>query len=159
MRDSQTGVTLIELIVSMVIIAISLTGVLLVFTTTVRHSGDPMQLHQAVAIGEAYLEEILLREYLDPDTGTVCPASEAGRSLYDNVCDYDGLNDNGARDQTGAAIPGLGSYRIQVNVDQAATLSGTSATLGGSGSVLRVDVTVNPPVGSGFSISGYKTNS
>ena len=55
---------------------------------------------------EAYLEEILLRDYLDPDTSSVCPAPEATRDLYDNVCDYALLDDAGARSQDGTPVAG-----------------------------------------------------
>ena len=157
---SQAGLTLIELIIAMTVIAISVSGIVQIFAGIVRYSGDPMQRQQANAISEAYLEEIMLQQYLDPDLATVCPPNEGARDLYDNVCDYDGLNDNGARDQTGAVIPGLASYQVQVNVDQTtATLVGVSATLNNSNDVLRIDVTVTPPLGDSFVVSAYRTNS
>lgn len=61
--QQQTGVTLIELILSMLIISIALLGVLSVINLTVSHSADPVVQHQAVAIAESYLEEILLQGY------------------------------------------------------------------------------------------------
>jgi len=59
----QSGVTLIELIISMVIISISLTGIFSVMNLTVSHSADPVIYHQAISIAEACLEEILLEPY------------------------------------------------------------------------------------------------
>ena len=47
--------------------------------------------HQAVAIAESYLEEVLLHAYSDPD-GT---SGESLRRLFDDVDDYDGLTDAG----------------------------------------------------------------
>jgi len=84
-HNKEAGVTLIELIISMVIISIALTGILTVMNLTVSHSADPVIQHQAVAIAESYLEEILLQSYADPDAAD----GEASRSLFDDVDDYD----------------------------------------------------------------------
>ena len=43
-------------------------------------------------------------------------APPASRASFDNVCDYAGLNDNGARDARGQAIAALANYRVQVAV-------------------------------------------
>ena len=148
------GLTLIELVISIAVLGIALGGALLAIDQTTLRSADPMLQHQASAVAEAYLEEILLKSFLDPDVGTVCPAAEASRGLYDNVCDYAGLDDSGARDQTGAVVTGLESYRVRVTVDTAATLN----TLTGSGDVLRVDVRVNHGSRVDLTVSGYQAN-
>lgn len=150
----RRGFTLIELVISIVVIGIALSGTLLVIDTVTAHSADPMVQQQALAIAEAHLEEISLRAYLDPDDGTLCPTPEASRDLYDNVCDYDGLDDTGPRDQDGNAVAGLDAYRVRVSIDPAATLG----SLSGSGDVLRVDVRVTHPAGTDVTLSGYRTN-
>lgn len=165
-RRQQQGTTLVELVISIVIIAVALVGVLSVMSQTTRHSADPMVQQQAVAAAQSYLEEILLKDFRDPslapdpDAGQVCPGAEASRALYDNVCDYDGLDDNGARDQLGNAIAGLDGYRVRVGVvcDQALhTLAGNAnceAT-----NVLRVNVRVTHAglAGLDITVSGYRT--
>jgi MSHA pilin protein MshD len=145
--------SLIELVVAIVVVSICLTGAFALVDTTTRRSADPMLERQATAIGEAYLEEALQKAYLDPDDGKVCPAAEAQRALFDNVCDYQGVVDAGARDQTGALVPGLEAYRVAVGVDTKATLG----TLAGSGAVLRIDVTVTDPLGRTVLLSAYRT--
>ena len=151
---TQGGLTLIELVISIAVLGIALGGALLAVDHTTVRSADPLLQHQASAVAEAYLEEILLKSFLDPDVGTVCPASEANRGLYDNVCDYAGLDDSGARDQEGAAVTGLSSYRVRVTVDTAATLN----TLTGSADVLRVDVRVNHGSRVDLTLSGYQAS-
>jgi MSHA pilin protein MshD len=94
-------------VVAIVVISISLTGTMLIVETTTRRSVDPMLERQSISIAESYLEEILQKAYLDPDDGTLCPAPEASRNLFDNICDYSGLTETGARDQNGVAIAGL----------------------------------------------------
>ena len=154
----QRGATLIELVITIVIISISVAAVLATLSNMTGHSADPMIEAQATAIAESYLEEIMLKPYLDPTTGTVCPAPTGGRSSYDNICDYNGLVDNGAKDQTGAAPANLdlSAYKVSVTVNRAATLD----NLSGSGAVLRVDVNVIYGDGSlvNITLSGYRTN-
>ncbi len=157
LRDAG-GVTLIELVIAISIVAVTVTGTLLSINRTVRSSADPMVVRQALSIGEAYLEEILLRGYYDPDLGAaggVCPAVEASRDLYDNICDYDGLSDAGARDQDNNAIAGLASYQVDVAVE---TATATLGALVGDPAVLRVDVTVASGAEANFTLSGYRAN-
>ncbi len=146
--------SLIELVVAIVVVAICMTGAFALVDTTTRRSADPMLERQATSIAEAYLEEILQQAYLDPDDGTVCPAAEAQRGLFDNVCDYRDLTEVGARDQTGALVPGLENYRVAVAIDSKATLG----ALAGSIVVLRIDVTVSDPLGRPVRLSAYRTN-
>lgn len=110
--DCQRGLTLIELIVSMVIISVALGGVLLVMNYTTSRSADPMVQHQAVAIAEAYMEEIILQPYTNPTGGY----TGGDRRFFDDVADYDGLSETGASDHNGAAIVGLENYTVNVTV-------------------------------------------
>lgn len=141
-RKRQAGISLIELVISIVIIAVAVTGVLLVMNKTTQHSADPMIQHQAVAIAEAYLEEILSKSYTaQPGTGS--------RANYDDVDDYSTLSDAGARDQFGVAIAGLGSYNVTVAV--------TNEVLSGQTSK-RVDVRVVTGTLVDITLSGYRTD-
>ena len=152
---SQAGVTLIELVISTLIVAVALTGVLAALFSALRSSTNPMLEEQAAAVGRAYLEEITLRAYYDPQSGSGAgpfPAKEASRELYDNVCDYDGLDDMGARDQNGSAIPALSAYRVTVSVDVAAHLN----DLVGPADELRIDVRVRNAALVDLTVSGYR---
>jgi len=150
---NQSGVTLVELIVAMIVISIAVGGVLLVMNYTTQHSADPVLRHQAIAIAEAYMEEITLKSYRDPDDNNVCPSAEASRDLYDNVCDYNGLSDSGARDQTGTAIAALASYNVAVAVSSTNYGPGGSQVAG-----LQVDVTVIDPAGESLILTGYRAS-
>ena len=124
----QRGATLIELVVSTVIISITVTAVMMVIVQVGRSSADPMLRVQAAAIAEAYMDEILSRHLDDPDGGEL-GGPEAGetRATFDDIADYHGLNDSaGAVDQTGAVIPGLEGYNVTVSVTTA-TVNGLAA--------------------------------
>lgn len=145
-----------ELVVTVVVIGIALLGSLQALRATLAGSADPMLLHQATAVAEGYLEEILLKAFYDPDLGAgggVCPVPEASRPLYDNVCDYQGLDDAGPRDQTGAPMAGLGAYRVRASVASAASLG----ALTGADRVVRVDVRVTHVSAVDVTLSGYRT--
>jgi MSHA pilin protein MshD len=122
---------------SIVIIAIAAGAVLGLLSQTSGHSADAMIIAQAVSIGEAYAEEIGLQSFDDPDGSD----GEALRADFDDIDDYDGLVDAGARDQFGNNLPGLADYTVSVNVQSSSALTGVA-----SGDVRRIDVrVVNAP--------------
>lgn len=143
LKDAQVGVTLVELVLSIVIISISLVGIFSVINMTTGHSGDPIVTHQALAIAESYMDEILLQDY----SGTAA----ASRANYNNVDNYNGLVDNGARDQAGNAIVGLSQYTVRVTVNPPAVIVGGV-------SAKKIVVTVSGPGISGLSLTGYRAS-
>lgn len=150
--SNQAGVTLIELIIAMIVISIALGGVLLVMNYTTMHSADPVLRHQAIAIAEAYMEEITLKSYHDPDDSLgpplpdPCPDNESTRDLYDNVCDYNGHSDANAIGQIGSAVSG---YAVAVSVQP--------EDFAFTGNGLKITVTVTDPAGESLSLVGYRT--
>jgi MSHA pilin protein MshD len=92
----------------------------------------------------------------------VCPAAEAARADYDNVCDYNGLNNNaGAVDQLGGAVSGLEGYNVAVIVSAAAGVAlGSVGNADGTVRVLRVEVVVTHDTFASVSIplTGYRVN-
>ncbi len=125
-RRRMCGATLAELVVSVVVLSVSITGILMVIAQTVRYSADPMRLTQANAIAQAYMEEILSRAPTDPAGGDI-GGPEAGeqRATYDDVNDYDGLADQGVIDQNGQPVAGLSAWRVNVSV-RPGTLEGVN---------------------------------
>ncbi|HSX70548.1 MAG TPA: prepilin-type N-terminal cleavage/methylation domain-containing protein [Pseudomonas sp.] len=145
----QTGMTLVELVITIVIVGIAAAALYSAMAAIGGRSADPMLRQQSLAIAEAYLEEILLQPFLDP-SNAVCPAPPAGRANFDNVCDYNGLNDNGARDARGQAIAALANYRVQVAVTPQAW-AGLAAS-----DALLVQVSVTDPAGQLLRLDGYR---
>jgi MSHA pilin protein MshD len=143
----QEGVTLIELILSMVIISIALVGMFSVINLTVGHSADPVVNFQAIAIAESYMDEILLQSYNDPN-GT---STGETRASFDDVSDYNGLNDVGVHNQQGALISNLSRYTVAVVVSAPVALTGGV-------SAKEVTITVSGQGLPGLSLVGYKTD-
>ena len=170
----QSGATLIELIATITITSIALVTLIALTSQTTQRSADPMIREQAVAVAQAYLEEIGQKGFCDPDVAADCVAactgsgacgngactlSEGGnRSQYDDVCDYNNLPNNQVRDQTGTLIPQLGQYNVTVQVidDNTAVLNGLT---GNAGQVVRIDVDVgHPAMQETVQLSGFRTN-
>lgn len=145
---SLHGATLVELLVSIVIVSIAASTILGVLAMTTSGSADPMIRHQAAAIAEAYLEEILLKPLNDPNGID----GEGARADFDDLDDYDGLSDAGARDQFGSPIAGLEDYNVTISVTPTAGLPAVPPA-----DAMRVDVTVTHASDVNFVLSGYRT--
>ena len=144
----QAGMTLVELVMSIVVIAIAAGAILGLLSQTSGHSADAMIVSQAVSIGEAYAEEIGLQSFVDPDGVD----GEALRANYDDIDDYDGLVDNGARDQFGNALPGLSNYTVSVSVQNSSALTGVP-----NGDVQRIDVRITNAPYVDLTLTRYRT--
>jgi MSHA pilin protein MshD len=145
MKGRIRGVTLIELVVTITVVSIAVTTVVGALSNSSMQSANRMIQQQATAIAASYLEEIMQKPYTAPN------GTEAARRLFDDTTDYASLPDTVVRDQQGTAIPGLGAYRVTVQV-AGSTLPGLPA-----GTVQLIDVTVTHP-SSGMSVlmTGYK---
>jgi MSHA pilin protein MshD len=159
-RRRQAGVTLIELILFMVIVAIALGGIIAVINLTSQHSSDPVRRKQALIIAEGLLEEIELAKFtycdpVDPDAGDAAKvkssadchtAPEAwgqGGAEPVNARPYDNVNDyvaaaatltNAFNDGSGALVDANGNA---LNVSgYTARVSITPATLGPNGAAI-----------------------
>ena len=125
------GFTLIESIIALVVLAAAATGVLLIYAEATARSADPMLRAQAQSIAIAYMDEILLQAYADPETGATGGTEEGSRADYDDVWDYDAINGETPTDRTGNSIGGLNDYTVDV------------AVTGGTPAVITVTVAHN----------------
>ncbi len=145
-RSNQRGMTLIELVISIVILAICAAALYSATASITGRSADPLLRQQSLAIAEAYLEEILTQSFADPDG-----LSDCGRSCFDNVADYNGLNE-APHDARNTALAALSAYRVQVDVS-AQAWNGLPAS-----DVWRVQISVTDPAGQTLQLDGYKVN-
>ncbi len=73
--------------------------------------------------------------------------------MYDDVDDYDGLVDNGARDQFDAAIANLSNYTVSVDVTASSALPSIAST-----DLYLISVTITHSANINFTVSAYRAN-
>ncbi|KAF7597828.1 MAG: hypothetical protein CGU29_16650 [Candidatus Dactylopiibacterium carminicum] len=172
-RSCQQGLTFVELVVFIVIVAVSLAGILNVLDFSVRHGADPMLFKQQVSIAESLLEEVASKPFTwcDPDDPVVTSAGgtaacgvaqglaptagesrNSGTSPFDNVGDYSGFSMTGIQAPDGTAIDGLAAYTATVAIAQA----GAAFGLADASAALRIDVTVTTPGQAAITLTGYR---
>lgn len=178
----QSGISLIELIIFIVIVSVGLAGILTVLNVTVRGSADPLIQKQMLAIAEALLEEVQLKAftYCDPtDANAATAASTAGCATtvenlgpegsesrtstsdpFNNVNDYyvaGGYNlASPISDITGTTSAPAG-YSAKIEIDADETLNDiVSTSAAATMEVLRIAVTVTHGSDS-LTVEGYRT--
>ena len=169
--QKQAGFSLIEMIVVIVVLGLGLTGVTMVITETVQQSPKPLVQTRAMELAQTYLDEILPKRF-DETSGQggvprcdstdnaaqACSGamgSEAGenRSTYDDVDDYDGLDNQPPVLASGNTPPNFDDYRVQVSV----TYAGGDLGLANR-SAKRITVTVTTPLGNSLPVTAYRVN-
>ena len=140
----QRGVTLIELIVALTIVAIAVAGMMAAFTRATAASADPVVTKQMAAVAETLMEEIQLKPFAQ------AAQSGSSRSDYNDVLDYQDYKTTGVFDISGNAVAGLADYNVTVDVSKVA-LTGMS-----SADAYRIVVSVKHG-GDTFRLYGWRT--
>jgi MSHA pilin protein MshD len=58
-KNNQDGFTLIEIIITLVVLSIAVVGVLSVFTTAIKGSANPVVLNRAIALAQEKMDTII----------------------------------------------------------------------------------------------------
>ncbi len=159
----QKGATLVELIMTIVIISVAIAGVVGAFALITGRSADPLNQTRAVELAQLYMDEIITRKY-DHDapqggvprfSGSCSIATEEGagnRAQFNDVDDYNGLEDSPPADAQGA-LNDYNGFIVKVEVSCDAAALGLP-----SGQAKRIDLTITAPVDQTFSFTAYKAN-
>ncbi len=169
---NQRGFTLIELIVTIVVTAIALTGLGVGLLTASRNSVDPVISMRAATLAQAYLDEILSKRFDEQNgIGGVTRCNEAGqptcsiamgadtgetRATYDDVDDYNGLNESPPRDAFGNNETLYDGFRVQITVNYDAGFSGGFAIP--QNAVKKISLRISAPIAGEFTFAAYRGN-
>jgi len=173
-KNSISGFTLVEIIITIVFISIVMVGVLTAYTNTMKTSADPLQQIRAVELGQSYMDEIFSKRF-DENTGQGgiprCGSSDAGsivctpsgsfgsdagetRSSFDDVDDFHNLSEIPPLDSLGNTRTGYDNYDVQITVNYAGNeLAGIA-----NNDAKRITVTTTTPKGDSYSFSAYRVN-
>jgi len=180
MSIKKQGFTLIEIVITIVILG-AVAGILVPFFDAITHSPDPVIRERAISLGQAMMDEIMAKRW-DENTpmgggplntaestrGTVAPAVAFGpdgtetRSDFDDVDDYNGLNEvDNFTDQDGTAFS-LAGYTRQVTVRYIASntdpIDQTTPAAVGITDTKLVVVRITSPLGETFNFIGVACN-
>lgn len=105
----RPGFTLIEALIASTILAVVAASAALPFVAGTQQVQESAKLENAVALGEALMEEILARPFFEEGQRTATPGPEADetrRDLFDSIDDFHGLSESAGdmRDYLNAVI-------------------------------------------------------
>jgi len=129
MTRSQRGMTLVELVITIVIIGIAAAALFSAMASITARSADPLLRQQSVMIAESYLSAALALPY--DQLSSAAQLAAAPRNL------------------AGEPVTELAGYSVALTVDGAAKLNGVDAT--------RIEVTVIDPQNQSLQLSGWRT--
>ena len=165
------GFTLMETIISIIIIAVAVVGILSVIYNATQKGINPVMELKACELGQAMLDEIMLKRW-DEDTplggghintslaniGT--EAGETNREDFDDVDDYDGYSDGTGseplKDEAGNVLTGFTGFSRSVTVTFEKPTGAPSGI--NTNNYKKVTVKVTLPTGEEINFVSYKTN-
>jgi MSHA pilin protein MshD len=173
-------------VIAIMIVSVSVAGVLMLFSNSVRNSADPMVRKQAIAIAESMLNEVMAQPYTycDPQdaaneaatppastaacTGGVDGSQDAGslgplpsgEGRFNAINPFDNVADY-HRYATNGVVYGMDNGLDPIPEFDRYSVQVTVARAGGtfnlpSGAALRVDVRVTSPRGDTVTLTGYR---
>jgi MSHA pilin protein MshD len=147
-RDER-GFTLIDLILVIIIVAIAIPPMLTLFIQAVSGSTFGVTVSRANALASTLREEIQSKKWDEsapPPSLILGPETGESRATFDDVDDFDGLDESPPRDSQGAILAGFTGFRQQVSVCYVANTD-FDTCIGGPTMYKQVTVTVTGPEG------------
>lgn len=146
----QSGATLVELIVAMVIIGIAVAGVLQVFNVTAVASADPIVQKQLRVVAEGMMDEIQRQPFAA--SANDAPSTNCARNTFNDVLDYNGYAPGKICLVDGEDVAALAGMTITVSVATTAGLAGVPQA-----NAYFITVTTARS-GNTFTLRGWRTN-
>ena len=166
-KSKQLGITLIELLISIVVLGIALVAIVSVISGSAGRSSHILLENRTIQVAQAYFDEILSKRFAEttgtggfpPAVGCTISREETapgnGRAVFDDVDDYHGLNEAPSSQTASTFYGGSGNFNIRVDVScaDAANELGVPA-----GKAKRVTLTITDPNGRQRVFAAYKGN-
>ena len=159
---ADRGATLVELVITIVIISVAIAGVVGAFALISGRSADPLNQTRAVALAQIYMDEMLSRRYdentpiggVPREMGCTINTEEANRADYDDVDDYNAIANAAPENAEGTGLAAdYSNFRITVAV----ACAGDEIGLAGD-EAKRIDLTITDPSGQTYDFSVYRAN-
>ena len=163
-REQQQGATLIELVMTIVIISVAIAGVVGAFSLLAGRSADPLNQTRAVSLAQRYMDEILSKPFDEdapPGQGysgdcRLTVDQSRDRDDYRDVDDYDDVNNeipskywNSINNESEA---GYEQFRVNVSVGCVDDPVGVNIE------AKRIEITIIDPSDNNYLFSAYRGN-
>lgn len=171
-RAQQTGFTLVETIIVIVMVGAMMAGMTSLFMSNVGDSHRPFLRQKALAVANAFMDEIIHKRWNESSplgggcVNTLSGACLAGpaviaigadgesRATYDDIDDYHGLNQSPPQDSSGTDMPGYAGYSVNVSIAEPGGPWNTIPAL----DVRLITVSVTSSSNETISVSAYRVN-
>lgn len=170
----QRGVTLIELVISIVVMGIAMAALMQAFSISINQSGDPLWRNKTLKLAQLYLDEIIAKNYdhatpvggLPVEASPGCSAADLGpegaedRESYNDVDDYDGYSESPPTGVTDVDLSGYAGYTVSIEVEcdgDSVAAENTAGTVSDNHAKL-ITVSITTPYNDTLSLSAYKGN-
>jgi MSHA pilin protein MshD len=156
----RRGLTLVEVVVSTLLTAFMLAVAMQAMAGSTLSWQASGRVKDGTGLAQQLMTEIMSQQYREAGLlaalGIDLPEILENRSIWDDVDDYDGLNNSPPRDRSGNALPGYSGWRAQVRVDYVKVASPMTTTFGDEG-LKRIIVTVTDPAGRVTVLVGFRS--
>ncbi len=147
---NQRGFTLIDLILTIVIVALAVPPMMALFIQATSQGTFGVSMTRANHLASTLYEEIRAKpgdENGDAASTTLGPDTGENRATYDDVDDYHGLDESPPQDSQASTIAGFTAFRQQVSVCYVDPNIDLDTCQGGVSNYKRITVTVTDPEG------------
>ncbi|MCH8529784.1 MAG: type II secretion system GspH family protein [Saccharospirillum sp.] len=157
----QQGVTLVEMVITIVIIGIALAGTIAAFSSVVGRSSDTLIQTRTISLAQAYLDEILALPFdratppggEPPFSGNcrVIGGNANNRPQFRSVDQYDGIVHSPPQLLSGLEGEGYEGFTVSISVSCVGPEIGLP-----DGHAKRIDVQIGTPLNQTVVFSAYR---
>ncbi|MET1255696.1 type IV pilus modification PilV family protein [Aliikangiella maris] len=167
-KYKQSGYSLIELIITIVLTSITMVIFYAIYAQSQLRSVSPVIQVKAAQLAQAYLEEISLKKFdhfspagnASPCNSPSAPSCSSSlgnegesRAQFNDIDDYEGLNESPPRDALGNIRAGFNGFAVSISVSYAGNDFGLSVQ-----DIKRIQLTVTSPEKDQYVFADYKGN-
>jgi len=150
-RADRAGFTLVEAVISVLIVGVMLVAALEAIGAAARDSVLQQEQCKTTALAEQLLSEIRQCSYVDPNT-----ESGETRATWDDVSDYDNLDEQPPTSRTGSPLAGYTNWKRKVEVFFVDP-NDPSAAVGSDAGLKSIAVTVVSPAGKSTTLTALRS--
>ena len=151
-RSYRAGFTLVEAGISVLIVGVMLVAALETIGASARDSVLQQEQCKATGLAEQLLSEIVQCRYADPNT-----ESGETRATWDDVSDYDNLNESPPKSRNGSPLAGYADWQRKATVRLVDPNNPSTETGSHDDGLKKITVTVVSPAGKSTTLTGLRS--